>query len=131
MTICERMFGVLEGREDISAYGLCKHLGIGTSTTTTWKKRNTDPPANLICGICEYIGVPVEWLLTGEGPEDPGDPGEKEKAPAPVLDDRTRELVEIFSSLDDFDKGQVLGTARTLWAATEKKGGMMPGGIAG
>ena len=66
MTICERLFQILESSSDKSAAGLCRELGIGTSVTTGWKKRNTDPPAKYLAQICEYIGVDIEFLLTGE-----------------------------------------------------------------
>lgn len=127
MTICERMFLRME-EVGCTASALSRAIGSDPRVVGNWKKRNTDPPMMYALKIADALGTSVEYLITGE---DPADPGQKETAPAPVLDDRTRELVEIFSSLDDFDKGQVLGTARTLWAAAEKKGGMMPGGIAG
>lgn len=44
-------------------------LGINTSTMTNWKNRGTDPPARYISPICEFLGVSIEYLLTGEEPE--------------------------------------------------------------
>ena len=67
MTICERMFNIIEqSKPSLSAAGLAKVLNIGTGQTTTWKKRNTDPPAKYLAQICEYLGVSIEYLVTGE-----------------------------------------------------------------
>ncbi len=66
MTICERMFEILENSSGKTAAGLCRELGIGTSVTTGWKQRNTDPPAKYLTRICEYLDVSIEYLLTGD-----------------------------------------------------------------
>lgn len=66
MTICERMFAIIDSSESKSAAGLSKALGVGTSQTTNWKQRNSDPPAKMIYKICEYLEVSVEYLLTGK-----------------------------------------------------------------
>ena len=70
MTISERMFDLLENSSGKSAAGLCRELGISTSITTGWKKRNTDPPAKYLTRICEYLGISVIFLLTGEQDQD-------------------------------------------------------------
>ena len=66
MTICERMFETLENSSGKTAAGLCRELGIGTSVTTGWKQRNTDPPAKYLTRICEYLDISIEYLLTGD-----------------------------------------------------------------
>lgn len=65
MTICERMFQIIEEKGKKTA-DLCRILEIGTGQTTTWKKRNTDPPAKYITQICEFLEVTPEYLLTGK-----------------------------------------------------------------
>ncbi len=64
MTICERFFHLLD-EKNLRAADLCKILNIGTSVTTGWKNRNTDPPAKYIMQICEFLDVTPEYLLTG------------------------------------------------------------------
>ena len=44
MTICERMFSIMEEQGKRPA-DLCKLLKIGTAQTTAWKQRNSDPTA--------------------------------------------------------------------------------------
>lgn len=65
MTISERMFSLIgeqRGRQE----QLAAFLGVGPTTITTWKKRNTDPPAKHLVRICEFLGCSLEYLLTGE-----------------------------------------------------------------
>lgn len=64
MTICERFFHLLD-EKNLRAADLCKILNIGTSVTTGWKNRNTDPPAKYIMQICDFLDVTPEYLLTG------------------------------------------------------------------
>ena len=64
MTICERMFALLDKQNKMAA-DLCKVIGVGTSQTTSWKKRNTDPPAKYLVQIADFLDVSLEYLLTG------------------------------------------------------------------
>ena len=65
MTICERMFSIMEEQGKRPA-DLCKLLKIVTAQTTAWKQRNSDPPAKYIMQISQFLGVTPEFLLTGE-----------------------------------------------------------------
>ena len=65
MTICERFFALLDAKDKRPA-DLCKILNIGTSVTSGWKKRGTDPPAHYIMQISDFLGVTPEYLLTGK-----------------------------------------------------------------
>lgn len=67
MTINERMFKLMDER-GLHPADLCKVLGRSTSMTTTWKQRGTDPPAKYIPKIAEFLGVSIDYLLTGEEP---------------------------------------------------------------
>ena len=99
MTISERMFDLLENSSGKSAAGLCRELGISTSVTTGWKKRNTDPPAKYLARICEYLGVSVNFLLTGEQDQDQHEP---------LSTDEIR-LIRKYRLLDDDGKDAVRG----------------------
>ncbi|MCI8673101.1 MAG: hypothetical protein HFI89_06385 [Lachnospiraceae bacterium] len=65
MTISERMFMILEekGKKSVD---LASVLNVGTGQISTWKKRNTDPPAKFIPQICEFLDVSYNYLLLGE-----------------------------------------------------------------
>ena len=47
-------------------YELCKILGITQSTFSTWKSRHKNPPAEYMKPIADYLGVSLDYLLTGE-----------------------------------------------------------------
>lgn len=98
MTICERMFSILDARADKNAAGLCRKIGVNTNQTTNWKNRNTDPPAKFLIPICEYLEVSVIYLLTGTEASDE-DPQ--------ALDARERNLIEHFRALDLDGKASV------------------------
>lgn len=68
MTIIERIFAVLEKKEK-KAVDLAAVLNVGTGQISTWKKRNTDPPAKYISQICEFLDISYEYLLTGKKTE--------------------------------------------------------------
>lgn len=102
MTICERVFWLLSTTKGKSAAGLCKELGLNTSVTTNWKNRGTDPPAKFIIPICEYLGVSVTFLLTGEEVRDTSES---------AFDEEEAELLNYFRSLDTRGKRVVLVAA--------------------
>ena len=68
MTICERIFCLLNEKGK-TAYQLSKALGVGTCQTTTWKNKNTDPPAKYIMPIANFLEVTPDYLLTGVDPD--------------------------------------------------------------
>jgi len=102
MTICERMFMLIDSKPGKTASGLCKMLGLKTNATTTWKTRNTDPPAKYIVRICEYLEIPIEQLLTGEV---------RNEENTTILDEREWNLIEHFRALDLDGKASVEHTA--------------------
>lgn len=86
MTICERLFEELD-RRGLTAYGLCRHLGVATSVTTGWKQRGTDPPAKYVVRICEFLGCSISYFLTGSDTE----PETKKSARSRNIRERARD----------------------------------------
>lgn len=70
MSICERLFELL-GEKRGQQEQLASYIGVAPTTITNWKKRNTDPPAKLIIPICEFLNIPVNYLLSGEEKSNP------------------------------------------------------------
>lgn len=106
MTICERLFSEMDSK-GLTAYGLCKVLGVTTTVTTNWKQRNTDPPAKYILPICEYVGCSVEYLLTGE---------DTKKAPVLGMSENGREMLELYERLPERDQLLLLGRLQEMTA---------------
>lgn len=65
MTILERVLKLLEERH-ITDIALCDYIGIKSGQFSTWKKRNTDPPAKYISKIADFFEVGERYILTGE-----------------------------------------------------------------
>ena len=142
MTICERMFEIMDAK-GISAYYLCKDLGLRTSTVSNWKKRKTHLAgtsdllrvlgiseddaesisridrgillAEEVVPICKYFGCTVKFLLTGE---------EEQRGSlfGVQLDKDSRTLLEIYDSLPDREQGILLGEAKGMLYSCEDKG---------
>lgn len=96
MTICERMFQLIDSKPNKNAAGLCRVLGVGTAQTSNWKSRNVDPPAKYLEQICEYLDVSIEYLVTGTDKE---------------LTQEENTLLLRFRSLDEEGKEEVLHAA--------------------
>lgn len=97
MEIIERIYKLLD-EKDKRAYELCQKLDIRTSTMSTWKARTSDPPAKYMKTISDFLGVSLDYLLTGQE--------------APVRKNTTSEedeLLELFSCLPPDKQQRYLG----------------------
>ena len=110
MEIIERITETLE-KTDKKATDLCDRLGIRTSTMSTWKTRNSDPPAKYIKPIADFLGVSVHYLLTGE------------EAPARKLTTAEEdELLELYRALPQNKQFEFIGELKGfLKAYTESQ----------
>lgn len=65
MTICERLFFVIDEKK-LKTSELARELNIKQSVISNWKKRDTNPPVEYAVVICEFLGVTIEYYLTGK-----------------------------------------------------------------
>lgn len=65
MTICERMFSIME-EKNIKSVQLAQKLNINKSVISSWKKRNSNPPIEYTIQICELLNISVYELLGQE-----------------------------------------------------------------
>lgn len=65
MDIIDRIYELFD-ETGKKPYRLCKILGITQSTFSTWKTRHKNPPAEYMKKIADYLGVSLEYLMTGE-----------------------------------------------------------------
>lgn len=110
MSINQRIFDLLELHIDGQAK-LSRFLGINQSTITTWKNRQTDPPAKYLVRISEFLNVSLMFILTGV--EDM--PQQKQA----INDDENRAL-EYYRRLNTENKDYVKGEMVRLHKEQEK-----------
>lgn len=105
MEIIERIYKTL-GEKGKKAYDLCEKLNISTSTMSTWKARTSDPPAKYMKTISDFLGVSLDYLLTGQ--EAP-----IRKTTTPEED----ELLSLFRSLPEPKKYEFIGELKGFMKA--------------
>ncbi len=109
MTIQERMYSILESKPGKSQAELAAVLGVGTAQTTSWKKRQADPPAKYIAQIAEYLEVSIPYLLTGV-----------DKNPQPLSRDE-KEFLAMFNGLNASQKRLIKAGMRDFLAANSEQ----------
>ena len=65
MSIGERVHTLLEEKGKRQKE-LADFLGTRASTVNGWKQGNKTPSTELLLPICEFLGISIEYLLTGE-----------------------------------------------------------------
>lgn len=54
---------VLLTEKDVTAYRMCKDLGLHTSSVTAWRKGDYKPSVTTLKKIADYFGVTVDYFL--------------------------------------------------------------------
>ncbi|GHU59968.1 hypothetical protein AGMMS49975_28330 [Clostridia bacterium] len=72
MGISDRMFCEMY-KQKIQQKRFANDLNINYETVKKWRVNSSNPPAELIAIIADYLGVSVYWLLTGEKSKDPNE----------------------------------------------------------
>ena len=67
------IFEQLLQKYGITAYKVAKETGITQSTLSDWKRGRSTPKTDNMKKIADYFGVSVEYLMTGETPEEKKD----------------------------------------------------------
>lgn len=65
MKIIDRIFKLLDSK-NIKYIELAKELNISKSVVSSWKSRNTNPPAEMIEKIANFLNVSIIYLITGK-----------------------------------------------------------------
>lgn len=82
-------------------------IGINQKTLSAWKTRNIFPKSDDLFKIAQYIGVSMEWLLTGQKMYmDELFLSEDEKKQF-ILSKRERELIENYKKLNEKEKHSI------------------------
>ena len=64
MTISQRIFKLMDEKR-LTQKELSNRLNIAQSTISSWKSNNTSPPPELLMSISEFLGISIEYLLSG------------------------------------------------------------------
>lgn len=104
MTISQRIFDELS-KQNKTQKDLASTTGISTSTISSWKKHGTNPLADSIYPIAQFLDVSLEYLLTGE---------QHEKSSSPELTENEQRIVRIFKDLTDTQQGELIGRAQMM-----------------
>ncbi len=102
MTISQRIFSILTEKK-LKQKDLAEYVGISTSAISDWKKKNTNPSAENLSAIADFLNVSLRFLLTGE-----------ERIENIKLSDDIKELISYYNTLDERSKGKIIGKAEAL-----------------
>lgn len=108
MEIIERILKTLD-EKDKMAVELCRLLNIQQSTFSSWKTRKKNPPAEYLKTIADFLGVSLDYLITGKE-------GVTKKYTTPTED----ELLELFRLLPDAKKYEFIGEIKGFLKAIEE-----------
>ena len=100
MTISQRIFFELKNKGK-KHKELAEYTGISTSAISAWNKNNTNPAAENLSTIADFLGVSLEYLITG-----------KEKSPS--LPEDELELLTYYKELPEREQMKLIGRASAL-----------------
>ena len=52
--------------KNLKRTALCSDLGLSQTAITDWARRGTVPAGDICLKIADYLGVSVEWLISGK-----------------------------------------------------------------
>ena len=110
-----RYFAGLMHERGVTAYKVYKATGVAQSTLSYWKRGQSQPKANKLMKIADYLGTTVEYIITG-------DIGRKysEKVLAASIQDRD-DLQALFRAAADAEPEQVMQAAELLQGIRSEK----------
>lgn len=88
-------------------------LGFGNGTIGKWTKQS--PSCDKLSAVADYLSVSLDYLYYG-----------KEKSPSAELSEDERDLLFIFKTVSEREKGELLGYARRMieTSSPEKREGV-------
>lgn len=98
MTTLDNIKTICREKKNISVTTLEQELGYSNGSLAKAK----DIPSSRICEIANYLGVSMEYLMTGEKPDIPG------------FEPEHLELIELYSKLKTEQKSAVLNLLRSI-----------------
>lgn len=109
MTITERLFKTLADKK-LSQKELGLFINTSDKTISAWKSNNSLPPADKLVGISQFLGVTLEYLVTGEETNIPRSMTETEL-----------KMLNLFSELTPIQQGELIGRAAIMSEQNESE----------
>lgn len=111
ITFVERIKKILN-EKDIKQTSMLLELGLPKSAIANWEQRGNIPAADVVLKIANYLGVSMEYLLTGETTQTPNFQ-QFEKLPEEEL--KKYKIVQMdIDDLANYDEQIMLGNYRLL-----------------
>lgn len=101
MTVNERIFELMK-KQRITQSQLADALQTTQSTIANWKQRGTIPPMNYACKLAEILDTSVEYLVTGQAPEEE------------YYTDDERKLISVYRGTNETGKLRIVEYAREM-----------------
>lgn len=98
MSINQRIFDLLKHHADGQAK-LAKYLGISQKIIKSWMINRSDPPAEYLNKICNFLKASLHYILTGQ----------KDNLPDTVHNDDEIKLLEYYRRLNIENKDYIKG----------------------
>ncbi len=106
MTISQRIFEELK-KQGKKQKELADYIGLSTSAISDWKKKGTNPSAENISAIANFLNISTDYLLTG-----------KEKSNTNISNSTVDEQEQEKKQLSTTDKSIIFSTNTDLSNAT-------------
>lgn len=66
MSVSKRVLELLSNDKNLSQKELAQSIGVAPSTLSNWLLKDRDIPPEKLIPICEYLGITINTLLTGD-----------------------------------------------------------------
>lgn len=109
MTISQRIFALLKEKK-LKQKDLALSTGVSEQAISDWKKKGTNPSAEYISAIADFLKVSTDYLLTGKEAETAAHSADEEDLLALIKDLslEEREYLGRFMELSDTDKARIM-----------------------
>lgn len=104
MTINEKIFTEIK-EKSLKKADLARLLQVNTSVVATWEKRGTNPPAEYLIRICEFLNISIYELLGIEN-------GNKIQEAYDAADPGTQAAIRKLLDIKDQEQSQELFTSK-------------------
>ena len=106
MSFLERLYSLMQDK-NINKNSLCKTLEINGNSFVNWENRGTLPKGETLIKMAHYFNVTSDYLLGLDNV-----PNIKKQSPE--LSEDTQRLIEMYTKLNDMEKGEILGELKAL-----------------